>query len=166
VEFGFSFLIIVGVWLGYSRIVSVLPAETFDIVFLNLFLLFCVALEPFLYYVLFQASAAFADFASGAYAVDTGAMMGLLSCMMFLVVRQERRGEGRKLDPTSFARFRVSMVTQAVCAALFLLSATPIFWVQAPGVGYVRFLMWYVALGIFFASRGFGRKKVASGPAP
>jgi uncharacterized membrane protein len=158
VEFGFSFLIIVGVWLGYTRIVAVLPAETAGTVFLNLLLLFCVAVEPFLYYVLFQASEGFVEFASSAYAVDTGLMMGLLSSMMYLVVRQESRVPVRKLRAAVLARFKVSMTVQAACGALFLASATPFFWVQIPGLGYLRFLTWYVALGIFFASRVFGRR--------
>jgi len=54
--FAFSFLIIVGVWLNYSRIVSVLPVETGGIMSLNLALLFCVAIEPFLFYLLFVKS--------------------------------------------------------------------------------------------------------------
>ena len=28
VQFGFSFLIIVGIWLGYTRIIGILPVET------------------------------------------------------------------------------------------------------------------------------------------
>src|SRR5215471_6222373 len=64
-EFGISFLIVVGIWLGYTRIISVLPIETPGTLLLNLVLLFCVALEPFLYYVLFQTSSNdFLDFSS------------------------------------------------------------------------------------------------------
>ena len=159
VEFGFSFLIIVGVWLGYTRIVSVLPAESSGTIFLNLALLFCVALEPFLYYVLFQATVpAFVDFASAAYALDTGAMMGLLSGMMYLVVRQEGHAEVQKLDARSLRTFKVSMVAQGICAALFLVSASDFFWIPVPGVSYLRFLLWYVALGVFFTTRAFVRR--------
>jgi uncharacterized membrane protein len=137
VEFGFGFLIIVGVWLGYTRIVSVMPAESAGTVLLNLALLFCVALEPFLYYVLFQATVTtFVDFSSTAYALDTGAMMGLLSGMMYLVVRQEGHAMVPKLQTRALRNFKVSMVGQAICAALFLVSALHVFWIPVPAVGY------------------------------
>lgn len=100
VQFGFSFLIIVGIWLGYTRIIGILPVETQGTVFLNLALLFCVALEPFLYYVLFQTSdPVFLDFVSSAFALDTGAMMGILSSMMYMVIRQEEHGGGSQAAP-------------------------------------------------------------------
>jgi hypothetical protein len=46
-EFGFSFLILVSVWLGYWNIVSVLPMEDRTIVALNVGLLFLVSVEPY-----------------------------------------------------------------------------------------------------------------------
>jgi uncharacterized membrane protein len=162
VQFGFSFLIVVGIWLGYTRIIGILPVETQGTVFLNLGLLFCVALEPFLYYVLFSTSATsdptFLDFASSAFGLDTGAMMALLSSMMYLVVRQEEHGGVRRLRPIGLRNFKVSMVSQIVGAAIFLASTLEVFWVQVPNLGYLRFLLWYVALGTFFASRAFARK--------
>ena len=163
VQFGFSFLIIVGIWLGYTRIIGILPVETQGTVFLNLALLFCVALEPFLYYVLFSTSdPTFLDFASSAFALDTGAMMALLSSMMYLVVRQEEHGGVRRLRPIGLRNFKVSMVSQIVGAAIFLASTLEVFWVQVPNLGYLRFLLWYVALGTFFASRAFARKGAQS----
>jgi uncharacterized membrane protein len=48
-EFVFSFLIFVVIWLSFTRIVTVFSAESTSALFLNLALLFCVALEPFLY---------------------------------------------------------------------------------------------------------------------
>jgi len=53
--FGFSFLIIVVTWLGYSRTMAVLPSETPNALFLNLLLLFLVAIEPYLFYVMVSA---------------------------------------------------------------------------------------------------------------
>jgi uncharacterized membrane protein len=165
VEFGFSFLIIVGVWLGYTRIAAVLPMETPGALVLNLVLLFCVAVEPFMYYVLFQAPSAFVGFASSAYAIDTGAMMGLLSAMMYLVLRQER-GKPVRIHPRLLMGFRTSMAAQAIGSLLFLASALGPFWLQIPVFGYLRFLMWYVALGVFFASRVFIRRGPTSEGAP
>ncbi|MFI5420984.1 MAG: hypothetical protein ACHQ1H_08460, partial [Nitrososphaerales archaeon] len=68
--FGFGFVIIVMIWLGYSRIMSVLPIEVPSALFLNIVLLFCVAIEPYLLYELFTKSniAIVADFTSSVYA--------------------------------------------------------------------------------------------------
>ncbi|HYA56843.1 MAG TPA: hypothetical protein VEH57_00015, partial [Thermoplasmata archaeon] len=75
--FGFSFLIVILVWLSFRRIVVVLPYETPATLIVNVALLFCVAIEPFLFYVLVTVSAVGAD-ASVAFAADLGAMMFLL----------------------------------------------------------------------------------------
>jgi uncharacterized membrane protein len=162
VQFGFSFLIIVGIWLGYTRIVGILPVETPATLFLNLALLFGVALEPFLYYVLFQPTTSsdltLLDFASSAFALDTGGMMGLLSIMMYMVIRQEEHLKVRRLKPSSLRSFRVAMIAQMVGAVIFLGSTLGVFWVDVPGLGYLRFLLWYFALGTFFVSRAFARK--------
>src|SRR5208283_2785084 len=50
-EFGFSFLILISVWLGYWSIMSVLPLEDNTIVILNVALLFLVGIEPYLFYL-------------------------------------------------------------------------------------------------------------------
>jgi uncharacterized membrane protein len=153
--FAFSFLIIVGIWLGYTRIIAVLPVETASTLSLNLGLLFCVVLEPFFFYVFQTAPATFLDFSSAAYALDTGSMMALLAGMMFLVLRQDAHSEVRRLRQVSIRNFRVSMVSQAIGSVLFIVSASEVFWVEVPDFGYLRFIMWYIALGTFFASRAF-----------
>jgi len=150
--FAFSFLIIVGVWLNYSRIVSVLPTETGGIMSLNLALLFCVAIEPFLFYLLFKSAAGFEEFCSTVFALDTGAMMGLLSGMIYLVLRAEGRG-AHKLNKRSIRRFRASMVSGGVGSLVFLASSSSTFWVMIPGLGHLRYAVWFVALVLLFGSR-------------
>ena len=141
--FAFSFLIIVGIWLGYTRIIAVLPVETASTLSLNLGLLFCVALEPFFFYV-FQTAPTpptppatpitpFLDFSSAAYALDTGSMMALLSGMMFLVLRQDAHRKVRRLRQVSIRNFRVTMVSQAIGSVLFIISASDVF--LGPGSG-------------------------------
>jgi hypothetical protein len=59
------------IWPGYTRTVAFLPMETEGIFFLNIVLLFAVALEPFLFYAVISQSGSsaevlkFLDFASG-----------------------------------------------------------------------------------------------------
>ncbi|MGH9920649.1 MAG: TMEM175 family protein, partial [Nitrososphaerales archaeon] len=47
--FGFSFLVLITMWLRYTRIMSVFPLETRRVTNLNILLLFCVSVEPFLF---------------------------------------------------------------------------------------------------------------------
>lgn len=162
VEFAFSFLIIVGVWLGYTRIISVLPVETTGAVLLNLALLFCVALEPFLYYVLYAAPSDFGDFSSAAYALNTGAMMGMIASMMYLLYKEDKGSALAKTYPLGLKSLKVATVTQGLSAAMFLASVSGLFWVEVPGLGHLRFLLWYAALAVFFTSRVFIRR----GPTP
>jgi uncharacterized membrane protein len=153
--FAFSFLIIVMIWLGYTRVVSVSPVETQVAILLNLVLLFCVALEPFLYYVqaLQTTDTPFLDFSSSAYALDIGSMMALIAGMMYIAVYEETHGKVKKLGPVILRRFKVGTVLDASVAAVFLVSASPVFWVQVPGYGFLRFLVWYTALAAFIVSR-------------
>ena len=107
--FGFGFLIVVLTWLLYSRTMSVLSAEVPLAMLLNLLLLFCVALEPYLYYVVQSAQPlGLLDAASVAYALDVGGMFFLLAALAYLVVREDATGaKGRRhLHPAVLAGFR------------------------------------------------------------
>ena len=46
--YAFSFLILISVWYGYTRTMSLLHVETSRLVGLNILLLFLVSIEPFL----------------------------------------------------------------------------------------------------------------------
>ncbi|MDA4134075.1 MAG: TMEM175 family protein [Thaumarchaeota archaeon] len=157
VLFAFSFLIIVGTWLGYTRIVSVLQVETPGALYLNLALLFCIALEPFLYYVFESADATFLNFSSAAFGLDIGSMWVLLAAMVFLLLRQEANSKVPTLSPGLVRRFKISMVTQGIGGAVFAVSTLDVFWVQVPGYGFLRFLIWYFALAVVFSTRWAAR---------
>jgi hypothetical protein len=62
---------------------------------LNLILLFFVALEPYLFYVLQSDSSKdliFLYWASVGYALDVGGMLVVLASMMYLIVRGRQGG--------------------------------------------------------------------------
>jgi len=61
---------------------------------------------------------------------------------------------------SALRNFKISMIAQIIGAAIFLASISEVFWIQVPGLGYLRFLMWYAALVTFFASRAVARKGV------
>jgi hypothetical protein len=133
---------------------AVLPGEAGGTFSLNLILLFCVAIEPYLFYVLQLKDAtldpAFFDWASAGYALDVGGMLLVLSLMMYLIVRgQDGRGEHVQLHPVTLRRFRIFMYSYLLTGGVYLASALPIFWVET-SIGVLRFDLWYSAFVLFF----------------
>jgi uncharacterized membrane protein len=152
--FGFSFLVIAMTWLLFSRTIAVLPVETSSALFLNLVLLFCVALEPYLFYLLMNGGTQdLLSFTSIGYALDVGVMFVILGTLASFVLKQEKvgkMGQRQKLHPIVLHRFRHMMIANYVVGALFLVSAIPVFWVPTQ-LGHLRFVLWYSSFLIFFA---------------
>jgi len=151
--FGFSFMIIIWTWIGYTRTFAVLPTEAPFALPLNLGLLFCVALEPYLFYVVITTKTVeLADPASIAYGLDAGLMFLFLAGLGYLVVKQGKsRREDNRLHPVVLNRFRRFMKLQAIVGGIYIASALPIFWIDTP-IGPPRFLLWsspFVILTMF-----------------
>lgn len=162
VLFGFGFLIIVMTWLGYSRTMAVLPVEAPLALFANLVLLFIVAIEPYLFYVLTSVknNVGLADAASVVYALDVGGMFLMQAILARMVVRGEkaRLRSQSGLHPVVLERFRRVMRVNAIIGLLFVVSALPVFWVNTP-IGFLRFYLWSFSL-LFVAGR-FQRRQAA-----
>jgi hypothetical protein len=149
-------------WLGYSRTMAMLPVEVPFALFTNLLLLFCVALEPYLFYVLSSVQTVdLLDSASIAYAFDVGGLFFLQAALAYLVVKQGEAGlVGRqRIHPVVLARFRRVVKLDAIIGVVFVVSALPIFWVSTP-IGYLRFDLWFSSFFIFLLGRG-SRKSVS-----
>jgi uncharacterized membrane protein len=159
--FGFSFLIIVMNWLAYSRTIAVLPIESQSALYLNLVLLFCVALQPYLYYILVSTqSLTQVNFESSAYALDVGTVFVILASLTYILLKEERtliRESPQKLHPLLVARFKRAMIVQLAVGAVFLLSTLPFFWIPTQ-FGVIRMDMWGSAFVFFFLLRS-GRRK-------
>jgi uncharacterized membrane protein len=137
--FGFSFLLIAITWLLFSRTMSALPSEAPSTLFLNLVLLFCVALEPYLFYMLMSnATQNLLSFTSVGYALDVGFMFVILATLSSLVLKREERLEGENHTPSMHAKtlqiFRRMMIEEYAVGALFLVSAAPPFWIALQSV--------------------------------
>lgn len=160
--FGFGFLVVVMIWLGYSRTMSVLPGEAPSALYFNLVLLFCVALAPYLFYVLSStASDDVLNAGSIAYALDVGLMFLLLAALARLVVKGEekaRSGGHSMVHPLVIKRFRAIMKAEIVGGLIYVVSALPVFWVDTP-VGFLRFIFWYSAFAVFGFTRFYGRSE-------
>lgn len=150
--FAFSFFIVVSIWFGYARIMAVIAQETGSAVFLNLVLLFCVVLEPYLFFVLQSkpSDPFFLNWASFGYALDVGAMFLILGGLIRPILRKKSAGfEDVDLHPILFRRFRAAMFLYLFVGGAYLVSALPIFWVDT-AIGPVRFLFWYSAFAFTF----------------
>jgi uncharacterized membrane protein len=143
--FGFSFLIVILVWLSFRRIVVVLPYETQTTLAANVALLFCVAIEPFLFYVLVTTSTV-GDDVSTAFAIDIGAMMLLLSALNYLLLREERSRSLRKLAQKEVDRQGRFILLHIAVGGIFLVSAFPFFWTTTIVGAAFRYGLWYFGL--------------------
>jgi len=152
--FGFSFLIIALTWVLFSRTISQLSTESTSVLFLNLALFFCVALEPYLFYLLWNNSPAIVNLlgaTSAAYALDVGFMFVILATLGLVVIRQNTGG-GKPFS-RRLSVLRSDIIARYAVGLAFLLSAAPIFWIPTPiGTQHVRNLIWYASFVSFFVA--------------
>jgi uncharacterized membrane protein len=158
--FGFSFLILITMWLRYTRIMSVFPIQTRRVNNLNILLLFCVSIEPFLFNLVRNAPVvtnpgAFADSVSQLYALDLGAMFAILGGFSLTLADEER-----KLIPKTLIRqYRTEGATTFVCGLIFGISALPVFYTITLGNAEpIRYYMWVIPLLLSSAGRNLGRR--------
>jgi uncharacterized membrane protein len=152
--FGFSFLILISVWLAYTRLIAALTLARHSTINLNIVLLFFVSIEPFLLNVLVRPgdSGEFFATVSQAYAVDVGAMVTLLGLFAWALATTENRS----IPNLARSSYRREAVSRWFGAGMFFVSAFPFF--EAPQLlgEPLRLWMWGVALGIVWAPRVAG----------
>jgi uncharacterized membrane protein len=163
--FGFSFLILVATWLGYSRTMAAVREETSEIIYLNLGLLFLVAIEPYLFFVLVLDSKTYmmGDASSTVYALVVGLMFLIQAALSNEVLKQDAKAIqlGQKhLHEKIVLRFKGIRTAEIVIGAAYVVSALPIFWQLPTPIGQARFVFWYCAFAVLPAGRGAMRKKV------
>jgi len=152
-EFGFGFLILMSVWVGYTNTMSAIPVENNTVVTLNLLLLFLVSVEPYLFYlnITFDlvSHELFLNLASVLYALDMTGLMIMLGLFTHQLAREERG-----LIPKNYiARYKRVRNTLFLSALLFAITILPIFWSVRLYGQPVRFYFWFIPLFISFAIR-------------
>ncbi|MGA2461762.1 MAG: hypothetical protein ABSF82_10105 [Candidatus Bathyarchaeia archaeon] len=158
-EFGFSFLILISVWMGYTNIMSVLPMEDSVTVILNLVLLFLVSIEPYLFYlnITFDllSHELLLNSASMLYALDMTGLMLILALFTHQLAREERG----LVSKESMARFKRVRNTLFISAGLFAITILPLFWTLKLWDLPIRFYFWFIPLVLssvrHISDRGF-----------
>jgi uncharacterized membrane protein len=157
--FAFNFIILVNVWMRYTRIMSVLPLENTRTLTLNTLLLFTVSIEPFLFNTLRVGNSATplaveVEQASLAlYGLDLGVMMLIMGVFTVALADEEKR-----LVPVNMIwRLRTEAYTWLASGALFLVSAAPVFNDLMLGGSLVRTDLWLGALVIAMVRRSTAR---------
>jgi uncharacterized membrane protein len=153
--FGFSFLILIQIWFRYTNIMSLLPVETSGTMFLNVVMLFLVSIEPYLLSLLTGSgsqqslSIGVQVFASEIYALDLTGLTLILGLFSHQVTINERS----LLEPEIVANYRNLRNVQYSAAALFAVSAIPIFWSWEILGSHARFILWYAVMIFMLATR-------------
>jgi uncharacterized membrane protein len=138
--YGFSFLILVSVWLSYSTITSVLPAETETLTSLNIVLLFLVSVEPFLFNQLFAKNGSMFSDVSIVYAIDLAAMFMILAFFNHSLADEKKS----RVPKDHLKRYRFASNYALLIAAVFLISTLPFF--ETAYVIPLRVIVWIIAL--------------------
>ena len=157
--FAFSFLIIFTVWYAYTRAMANVHVETRADVELNVFLLFLVAIEPFLFNELVVSSLP-AEYVSVLYALDIGGLFALQAVLANSILADKSRLEKLRIEYTGR---RNAAITAAV---VIFISALPFFWSWTIPVNSqthipLRFILWIVPLFIHNIRRIWERLTLA-----
>jgi len=155
--FGYTFLILITAWIIYTTYMSVLPAETRSIMFLNVGLLLLVALVPYLLNSvelvnpnLTPAQASdIRDYSSSLFALDLAGIMLILAGFAHVISIEEKA----LVEPRLAALFRNGRNRLIVLSLLMVVSVAPIFW-QVTWFGVpVRLYVWYLPLISYWVGR-------------
>jgi uncharacterized membrane protein len=160
--YGFSFLILIGLWQQYSSVTSILPAETSVLVDLNVALLFLVSIEPYLFNELFSTKEGMLASVSAVYSIDLAAMFLILTFFFLSLTTEEKH-----LIPSALlGRYKLRRNFTFVTALIFIVSIIPYFgdtivWSfissNTPYFISLRSVLWIAALGM-----SLGRRSVES----
>ena len=154
--FGFSFLILINIWNRYTATTSVMPVETPGMVRLNMLLLFLVAIEPFLFDVMFAVG--FKNdvgvAASVYYALDVGGMNFVLAYFTHLLASEEKGLIPRELNHL----YKLSRDFLNLGGAMFMASDIPKLWTITLNGTPARVIIWVLALAVVWMQRDLGHR--------
>lgn len=165
--YAFSFLVLMSVWRAYSRATSLLPIETGRMVQMNVVLLFCVSIEPFLFNELFATQGELNNSVSSTFAVDMALLFFVLTFFIHTLVDEEKQ----LVPKPSLARYRTERTRTLAVGLLFMISVLPffgttnVFSVAGTHIN-MREVLWFLALAVSYSVHFFGgRLRTPGAPA-
>jgi uncharacterized membrane protein len=147
-HFALSFFIIFVVWWMYNIYITELDLGKGNRFLLNVLLLLLVVIEPFLLTIVDTKSGA------TAYAIDLGAIMGIMVAFNYFSFQDERE----KIDGRRMSALRARRSALIACSSLFFVSIIPIIVLPKPEGVNISSLIWFGIL-LFFVIRYMSRKK-------
>ncbi len=155
--FVFTFLILITAWLIYTTDMSVLPVDTVPVTFLNVGLLLCVALVPYLLngVELVNPSLtpvdayAIRDYSSSLFALDLTGILLILATFAHVISIEERK----LVAPELSKLFRNGRNRMLIIGAVMAVTVLPVFW-QVTWFGIpLRLYAWYIPLISYWVGR-------------
>lgn len=141
--FTFGFLILIGMWVSYSKIMSKVKLETALAMYLNIALLLLVVLEPYMLNLLAFDPSLNRDTATTLYALDLVSIWLIMAGLYHIALRQ---------DAEDAPMLRSERNLRVVHSAIFLLSLLPVLWTTSWGGVELRYIMWFMAWPIGFVA--------------
>lgn len=152
--FAYSFLIIIFVWLRYTRILEIIKVETSLELNLNILLLFLVAIEPYLFNLLHSGTANLLNFNSAVFGLDLGLMLTVMGILYSIAIITHK-----EMEKDTRSGYRYGGNGLFISGIIILISAFPPFWsITVHGIN-LRFILWGVALLVGTLFRRFKRSK-------
>ena len=152
--FAYSFLIIIFVWLRYTKILEVIKVETNLELNLNILLLFLVAVEPYLFNLLHSGTSNLLNFNSAIFGLDLGLMLVVMGILYSIAILTHREMEQETRSTYSYGGNGLFF-----SGIIILISVLPPFWgIDVYGIS-LRFIMWGAALLIGPLFRRFKKGK-------
>ena len=154
VLFSLSFLILVVIWWGTSEIMSKIDQSKPVTIFLNIALLFFVAIEPYLLNIL-NISASLFPLSSSLYGIDMAFLMGLSAALCHILIKENKA----TLTAQQLRHFTIGRNRQLVCAGLFFVSLLPQFLEWNLAGMPVRVFIWFATLAFSLTASTRNRNK-------
>lgn len=155
VLFGFSFLILISVWIRYTAMMSVLPMENRTTRLLNIIMLFLVSMEPYAFNLVSligqPESIGLEDYSSVLYSIDMGGLMLILAFFSHELSIEEKE----IVSPQHASRYRNVRNVLFASAAIYFIAILPQFWTMTLVGLPLRFYFWIIALIVSLLRRAY-----------
>ena len=155
--FGFTFLVLITAWIIYTTYMSVLPADTRAVTFLNVALLLLVAIVPYLLNSVELSNpslspaeaSAIGAYASTLFTLDLTGLMVILAAFAHVISLEEKN----LVAPELARLFRNGRNRMGILAVVTAISIAPQFWDWTLFGVPVRLYIWYVPFISYWVGR-------------